>query len=62
MKANPQETYLSASEIPGLPRKRIAKLVKIANTLPTEFIKKAKDYKNPEVLHKMSINKLLDKI
>ena len=59
MKANPHETCLSASKTLKLHRKRIAKLIQIANTLPPDFLKKAKDYTNPKTLHRMSMNKLL---
>jgi len=59
MQANPHETCLSASKTLNIHRKRIARLLKLADTLPTDFIEKAKNYKDPKILHQMSIKGLL---
>jgi hypothetical protein len=59
MTANPHETCLSASKTLNLHRKRIARLLKLADALPPDFIEKAKEANDPKMLHQMSINRLL---
>lgn len=59
MQAHPQETCLSASRILNLHRKRIARLLKLVDALPPEFIDKAKETSDPNLLRQMSINGLL---
>gem|GEM_PF-6980768 len=60
MLANPNETYFSAAPKLKLNRKRIAKLLRLLDALPTDFIEKAKEYTDPKVLHKMSVKRLLE--
>jgi hypothetical protein len=59
LQAHPEETCLSASRTLNLHRKRIARLLKVADALPPEFIEKAKETSDPKVLHQMSIKRLL---
>ena len=58
MTANPQETCLSASKPLKIHRKRIAKLLRIIDALPPDFIEKTKDCTDRKELHKMSVNRL----
>ena len=58
MTANPHETCLSAAKPLKIHRKRIAKLLRIIDALPTDFIEKNKDCTDRKELHKMSVNRL----
>ena len=60
MLANPDETCLSAASKLNIHRKRIAKLLRLIDALPADFIEKAKGYADPKVLRKMSIRRLLE--
>jgi hypothetical protein len=59
MTANPHETCLSASKPLKIHRKRIAKLLKIIDALPPDFIETAKGYTTRKALHKLSVNRLM---
>ena len=59
MTANPRETCLSASKPLKIHRKRIAKLLKIIDALPPDFIETAKGYTTRKALHKLSVNRLM---
>jgi len=59
MTANPQETCLSASKPLKIHRKRIAKLLRIIDALPPDFIETAKGYTTRKALHKLSVNRLM---
>jgi len=58
MVANPDHTCLSAAGPLNMHRKRIAKLLKILDTLPADFIKQFKDCRDPRILHRLSVNHL----
>ncbi len=58
MDANPDHTCLSAAGPLNMHRKRIAKLLKILEVLPAEFIEQFKDCRDPRILHRMSVNRL----
>ena len=58
MTANPHETCLSAAKPLKIHRKRIAKLLRIIDALPTDFIEKNKDCTDRKALHQMSVNRL----
>jgi hypothetical protein len=59
MTANPHETCLSASKPLKIHRKRIAKLLRIIDALPPEFIEETKGYTSRKALHKLSVNRLI---
>lgn len=59
MDANPDETCLSAASKLNLHRKRISKLLIIANNLPQNFITKLKNCNDPKILRKMHVKYLL---
>ena len=59
MTANPHETCLSAAKPLKIHRKRIAKLLRIIDALPPDFIKKAKECTDRKALHQMSVNRLI---
>jgi len=59
MTANPHETCLSASKTLKIHRKRIAKLLRIIDALPPDFIETAKGYTTRKALHKLSVNRLI---
>jgi hypothetical protein len=58
MTDNPEETCLSASAKLNIHRKRIAKLLKIADTLPAYFIKKISDCNTHSLLYRLNVNHL----
>ena len=60
MRANPEESCLSAAFKLNLNRKRIAKLLQIVDMLPKSFVKKAKNYTDPVILRRMSAGALSD--
>jgi hypothetical protein len=62
MKANLDETCISAAPKLKINRKRIAKLLQLIDALPIEFIEKAKEYADPRILHKMSVKRLLETV
>ena len=59
MTANPHETCLSAAKTLKIHRKRIAKLLRIIDALPPDFIETAKGYTSRKALHKLSVNRLI---
>jgi hypothetical protein len=59
MTANPHETCLSAAKTLKIHRKRIAKLLRIIDALPLDFIETAKGYTSHKALHKLSVNHLV---
>jgi hypothetical protein len=59
MTANPQETCLSAAKPLKIHRKRIAKLLRIIDVLPPDFIEKFKESTDRKILHQLSINRLI---
>ena len=59
MTANPHETCLSAAKPLKIHRKRIAKLLRIIDALPPDFIEKTKDCTDRKALHQMSVNRLI---
>ena len=59
MTANPHETCLSAAKPLKIHRKRIAKLLRIIDALPPDFIEKTKDCTDRKALHQMSVNRLV---
>jgi hypothetical protein len=56
MQANPNETCLSAAMKLNIHRKRISKLLTIANNLPENFITELV----PKTLCQMTLNRLFD--
>ena len=60
MAAHPDETCQSAASKLNLHRKRISKLLMIANNLPANLITKLADCNDPKTLRQMTINRLLD--
>jgi hypothetical protein len=58
MDANPEHTCLSAAEPLNMHRKRIAKLLKILDTLPPDLIDQIKDCRDPRILHRLSVHRL----
>lgn len=59
MAAHPDETCLSAASKLNLPRKRISKLLTIANHLPSNVITELANCNDPKVLPQMSVKHLL---
>ena len=59
MTANPHETCLSASKPLKIHRKRIAKLLRIIDALPPDFIEKTKGCTDRKTLHQLSVNRLV---
>ena len=59
MQANPDETCQSAAAKMNIHRKRIAKLLRLIDALPGDFIEEAKKCTDPGILHKMSVQRLL---
>jgi hypothetical protein len=59
MTSNPHENCLSASKTLKIHRKRIAKLLRIIDALPLDFIETAKGYTSRKALHKLSVNRLI---
>lgn len=59
MTANPSETCLSAAKPLKIHRKRIAKLLRIIDALPPDFIEKFKESTDRKVLHQLSVNRLI---
>jgi hypothetical protein len=59
MTANPHETCLSAAKPLKIHRKRIAKLLRIIDALPSDFIEKFKESTDRKVLHQLSVNRLI---
>ena len=59
MLANPDETYLSAAATLNIHRKRIAKLLRLIDNLPDDFIEQAKKCIDPRMLRKMSVRGLM---
>jgi len=60
MEANPDETCLSAAGKLNLHRKRISKLLTIAETLPQNLITKLANCNDPKILRQMQIKHLLN--
>lgn len=58
MTANPDETCLSAAAKLNINRRRIAKLIKIIDTLPAHFIEKLNTCNNNSILHRLNANHL----
>ena len=58
MTANPDETCLSAAAKLNINRRRIAKLIKIIDTLPNDFIEKLSTCNNNSILHRLNANHL----
>jgi hypothetical protein len=58
MTANPDETCLSAAAKLNINRRRIAKLIKIIDTLPQHFIEKISNCNNRSLLHRLNANHL----
>lgn len=58
MTANPDETCLSAAAKLNINRRRIAKLIKIIDTLPAHFIEKLSNCNNNSILHRLNANHL----
>ncbi len=58
MDANPDETYLSAAPKLNLPRKRISKLLTIANTLPSNYIEKIHNCNDPVIFRQLNVKRL----
>ncbi len=59
MTTNPHETCLSASKTLKIHRKRIAKLLRIIDALPPDFIETVKGYTTRKALHGLSVNRLM---
>ena len=59
MTANPHETCLSAAKPLNIHRKRIAKLLRIIDALPPDFIEKNKGCTDRKALNQMSVNRLI---
>ncbi len=59
MAAHPDETCLSAAAKLNLPRKRISKLLTIANNLPPNLITELANCSNPKILRQMHVKHLL---
>ena len=59
MTTNPHENCLSASKTLKIHRKRIAKLLRIIDALPPDFIETAKGYTSRKALNKLSVNRLM---
>ncbi len=59
MLANPDESYLSAAVKLNIHRKRIAKLLRLIENLPDDFVEQAKKYNDPKKLREMSVRRLL---
>ncbi|MBF0571169.1 MAG: hypothetical protein HQL12_04790 [Candidatus Omnitrophica bacterium] len=60
MAQNPDATPFSAAPKLNLHRKRIAKLLKIAENLPANLITELTNCNDPQTLRQMSINRLLN--
>ena len=58
MAAHPDETCLSAAAKLNLPRKRISKLLTIANTLPPDYIEKIQNCNDPMILRQLNVKRL----
>ncbi len=59
MHANPDENYLSAAPKLNIHRKRIAKLLRLIENLPDDFIEQTKECRDEKMLHKMSVERLI---
>lgn len=59
MAAHPDETCLSAAPKLNLPRKRISKLLTIANSLPANLITELANCNDPKTLRQMHVKHLL---
>lgn len=60
MVAHPDETCLSATAKLNLHRKRISKLLTIANQLPANLIEELANCHDPKTLHQMNVKHLLE--
>lgn len=58
MAEHPDETCLSAADKLNLNRKRIAKLLTIANQLPSNLITELADCNDPRTLRQMNVKRL----
>ncbi|MBL8012412.1 MAG: recombinase family protein [Candidatus Omnitrophica bacterium] len=58
MAAHPDETCLSAASKLNIPRKRISKLLTIANQLPSNLITELANCNDPKTLRKMNVREL----
>lgn len=56
MAAHPDETFLSAATKLNLHRKRISKLLTIANALPENLITELTNCNDPKILRQMNVN------
>ena len=59
MAAHPDETCLFAAAKLNLPRKRISKLITIANNLPPDYIEKIQNCNDPKILRQLNVKHLL---